>query len=65
MTSDYGRGWRELQAWFDDFPPDDQKRLLGYVERLIALGKDRDMGAFLAWVDTLFVLIERDERLDL
>jgi hypothetical protein len=58
MTSNHVHRWRELRAWFDDFPPDDQERLLGYVERLILLAKDRDMGAFLDWVDTLFVLIE-------
>jgi hypothetical protein len=64
MTSDDGRRWRALRAWFDDFPPDDQERLLGQMERFIALAQDRDMGAFLEWVDTLFVLIERHERLN-
>jgi hypothetical protein len=64
MTSDDGRRWRALQAWFDDFPPDDQERLLGQMEHLIALAQDRNMGAFLAWVDGLLVLIERHERLD-
>jgi hypothetical protein len=34
------------------------------MEHLIALAQDRDMGAFLEWVDTLLVLIERHERLD-
>ncbi len=64
MTSAYGRRWRALRAWFDAFPPDDQERLLGQIERLIALAQDRDMGAFLEWVDALLVLIERHERLD-
>jgi hypothetical protein len=64
MISDYGRRWRALRAWFDDFPPDDQERLLGQMERLLALAQDRDMGAFLEWVDALLVLIERHERLD-
>jgi hypothetical protein len=64
MTADDGRRWRALRAWVDDFPPDDQERLLGRMEHLLALAHDRDMGAFLEWVDTLFVLIERHERLD-
>jgi hypothetical protein len=64
MISDYGRRWRALRAWFDAFPPDDQERLLGQMEHLLALAQDRDMGAFLAWVDALLVLIERHERLD-
>jgi hypothetical protein len=53
MTSAYRRRWRALRAWFDDFPPDDQERLLGQMERLLALAQDRDMGAFLEWVDGL------------
>ncbi len=64
MTSNDGRRWRALRAWFDAFPPDDQERLLGQMEHLLALGQDRDMGAFLDWVDTLFALIERHEPLD-
>ncbi len=32
------------------------------MERFIALAQDRDMGAFLAWVDALLELIERDEN---
>jgi hypothetical protein len=64
MISDDGRRWRALRAWFDAFPPDDQERLLGQMEHLLALAQDRDMGAFLDWIDTLFVLIERHERLD-
>jgi hypothetical protein len=64
MTSDEARRWRALRAWFDAFPPDDQERLLGQMEHLLALAQDRDMGAFLDWVDTLLVLIERHERLD-
>jgi hypothetical protein len=64
MSSDYGRRWRALRAWFDAFPPDDQERLLGQMEYLMALAQDRDMGAFLEWVDTLLVLIERHERRD-
>jgi hypothetical protein len=32
------------------------------MEHLMALAQDRDMGAFLEWVDTLLVLIERHER---
>jgi hypothetical protein len=53
MTADEGRRWRELRARFAAFPPDDQERLLGQMERLLALAQDRDMGAFLEWVDTL------------
>jgi hypothetical protein len=34
------------------------------MERLLAFAQDQDMGAFLAWVDALFVLIERHERRD-
>jgi hypothetical protein len=64
MSSDYRRRWRALRGWFDDFPPDDQERLLGQMERLLALAQDRDMGAFLDWVDALLMLIERHERLD-
>jgi hypothetical protein len=64
MTADDGRRWRELRAWFDAFPPDDQERLLGQMEHFLALARDRDMGAFLEWVDTLFVLIERHEQRD-
>ena len=64
MISDYGRRWRALRAWFDDVPPDDQERLLGQMERLVALAQDRDMGAFLEWVDALLVLIERHEQLN-
>jgi hypothetical protein len=64
MISDYGRRWRALRAWFDDFPPDDQERLLGQMERLLALAQGRDMGAFLEWVDALLVLIERHEQLN-
>ena len=65
MTAEYGRRWRALRAWFDAFPPDDQERLLGQMEHLLALAHDRDMGAFLDWVDELLVLIERDEPHDL
>jgi hypothetical protein len=64
MIADDGRRWHALRAWFDAFPPDDQERLLGQLEHLIALAHDRDMGAFLAWVDTLLVRIERHERRD-
>jgi hypothetical protein len=64
MISDDGRRWRALRAWFDAFPPDDQERLLGQMERFLALAQDRDMGAFMAWVDALLRLIERDESLD-
>ena len=34
------------------------------MERLLALAQDRDVGAFLPWVDTLLVLIERHEQRD-
>ena len=61
MTSEYGRRWRALRAWFDAFPPDDQERLLGQLEHLLTLAQGRDMGAFLDWVDQLFVVIERYE----
>jgi hypothetical protein len=61
MTSEYGRRWRALRAWFDAFPPDDQERLLGQMEHFLTLAQDRDMGAFLDWVDQLFVVIERYE----
>jgi endo-alpha-1,4-polygalactosaminidase (GH114 family) len=64
MTSDAGRRWRALRTWFDAFPPDDQERLLGQMERLLALGHDRDMGAFLDWVDEWLDLIERHEPRD-
>jgi hypothetical protein len=64
MLSEYGRRWRALRTWFDDFPPDDQERLLGQIERLLALAQDRDMGAFLDWVDELLVLIERHAQLN-
>jgi hypothetical protein len=64
MISDEGRRWRDLWAWLDAFPPDDQERLLDQMERLLALAQDRDMGAFLAWVDALLGLIERHKRLD-
>ena len=62
MISDEARRWRALRAWFDAFPLDDQEQLLGQMERFIALAHDRDMGAFLAWVDALLELIERDEH---
>ena len=64
MISDDGRRWRALRAWFDAFPPDDQEQLLGQMERFLALAQARDMGAFLAWVDGLLGLIERDETLN-
>jgi hypothetical protein len=64
MSSDDGRRWRALRAWFDAFPPDDQERLLGQMEHLLALAHDRDMGAFLDWVDELLVLVERREQCD-
>jgi len=64
MTSDDGRRWRALRTWFDAFPPDDQERLLGQMERFLALAQDRDMGAFLVWVDALLGLIERYESLN-
>jgi hypothetical protein len=64
MTADYERRWRELRAWFDAFPPDDQERLLGQMEHFLALARDRDMGAFLDWVDALLVLIVRHEHRD-
>jgi hypothetical protein len=64
MTSDDGRRWRALRAWFDAFPPDDQERLLGQMERFLALAQERDMGAFLDWVDVLLGLIERYENLN-
>ena len=44
MISDDGRRWRALRAWFDAFPPDDQERLLGQMERFLALAQDRDGG---------------------
>ena len=62
MTSDDGRRWRALRAWFDDFPPDDQERLLGYLEHLMTLAQGADMGAFMAMVDQVFALIAREER---
>jgi hypothetical protein len=34
------------------------------MERLVALAQDRDMGAFLEWVDALLVRIERHEQLN-
>jgi hypothetical protein len=61
MPSDDGRRWRALRAWFDDFPPDDQERLLGYLEHLMTLAQRGDMGAFMAMVDQVFALIEREE----
>ena len=64
MISDDGRRWRALRAWFDAFPPDDQERLLGQMERFLVLAQDRDMGAFLDWVDGLLGRIERDETLN-
>jgi hypothetical protein len=64
MISDDGRRGRALRGWCDDFPPEDQERLLGRMERLLALAQDRDVGAFLPWVDTLLVLIERHEQRD-
>ena len=64
MISDDGRRWRALRAWFDAFPPDDQEQLLGQMERFLALAQDRDMGAFLAWVDALLGRIERYESLN-
>jgi hypothetical protein len=62
MIADDGRRWRDLRAWLDAFPPDDQERLLGQMAHRLALAHDRDMGAFLDWVDALLVLIERHER---
>jgi hypothetical protein len=35
------------------------------MERFLALAQDRDMGAFLVWVDALLGLIERYESLNL
>jgi hypothetical protein len=64
MSADDGRRWRALRAWFDAFPPDDQERLLGQLEHLLALAHHRDMGAFLNWVDELLVLVERREPCD-
>jgi hypothetical protein len=64
MTADEGRRWRELRARFAAFPPDDQERLLGQMEHFLALAQDRDMGAFLDWVDGLLDRIERQERFD-
>jgi hypothetical protein len=64
MISDDGRRWRALRAWFDDFPPDDQERLLGQMERPVALAQDRDMGAFFEWADALLVRMERHEQLN-
>jgi hypothetical protein len=61
MIADSGRRWRALRAWFDAFPPDDQERRLGPMEHLLALAHTREMGAFLAWVDELLVLVERRE----
>jgi hypothetical protein len=65
MTPEYGRRWRALRAWFDACPPDDQERLLGQMEHLLALAHDRDMGAVLDGVDALLVRIERHEAHDL
>jgi hypothetical protein len=64
MTADEGRRWRELRAWFAAFPPDDQERVLGQMEHSLALARDRNMGAFLDWVDGLLDRIERQERFD-
>jgi hypothetical protein len=55
------RRWRALWAWFDDFPPDDQERLLGYLERLMTSTQGQDMGAFMDLVDKLFLLIDQLE----
>jgi hypothetical protein len=61
MTSDDGHRWRELRAWFDAFPPDDQEQLLGYLERLMTSTQGQDMGAFMDLVDKLFRLIDQLE----
>jgi hypothetical protein len=55
------RRWRALRNWFDDFPPGDQERLLGYLERLMISSQDQDMGAFMDWIDQLFLLLDRLE----
>jgi hypothetical protein len=64
MTADHLHRWRELRAWFDRLPPDDQEQLLGLLERFVAHAKARGLGAFPEWVDALFVLLERLETHD-
>ena len=61
MVDNDRRRWRALRNWFDDFPPDDQERLLGYLERLMISSQDQDMGAFMDLIDRLFLLIDRLE----
>ena len=61
MIENNRRRWRALWAWFDNFPPDDQERLLDYLEQLMVKTQDQDMGAFMDLVDKLFLLIGRLE----
>ena len=61
MIEHHRRRWRALWAWFDNFPPDDQERLLGYLERLMTSTQGQDMSAFMDLVDKLFLLIDKLE----
>jgi hypothetical protein len=61
MIYDFSERWRALHAWFEDFAPDDQERLIGHLEYLMVMAKDRDMGAFIAMVDELVAFIKRIE----
>ena len=61
MIDDFSQRWRALHSWFEDFPPDDQERLLGHLEHLMSMAKDREMGAFMEMVDELFTFIARIE----
>jgi hypothetical protein len=61
MIENERRRWRTLWTWFDNFPPDDQERLLGYLERLMTSTQGQDMGAFMDLVDKLFLLIDKRE----
>jgi hypothetical protein len=61
MIQNNRRRWYALCVWFDNFPPDDQERLLGYLEQLMVKTQNQDMGAFMDLVDELFLLIDKLE----
>ena len=64
MTADHLRRWRQLRAWFDRLPPDNQEQVLGLLERFVARAEARGLEALPGWLDALFVLIERLETHD-
>jgi hypothetical protein len=62
LTYDLTGRLRAVRAWFDDFPPSAQERLLSHMEHLITLARQRDMPSFMVMADQVFALITQLEQ---